>query len=207
MHITNSTACRTTGSAVILVFAGPTASGKEEFVKVIAGKNGFKKCVSATTRAPRPGEIRGESYHYVTRGEFAKLDLLERNEFGGNLYGMPRSSLMDVIARGGRGVCHMDVNGVRRLIMSPDTALVGALMTVFVDAPNEVLIERARRRGGLTEGQIAERIRQADHERAYSHMFNYRIKNDKEGLQNIVRIGFQILLQAERRRVEIAIER
>jgi guanylate kinase len=190
------------GPAIIIVFAGPTGTGKNEFEIRIDGKNGFRKCVSATTRPPRKDEVHGRNYLFMpSREEFRKLDLIESNEFNGHLYGMPRASIGSIVAEGGRGVCHMDVHGVNALM--GDSLIAQSLMTVFIDAPNDVIVARARRRGGLSEEQIEKRVEEAERERRWIGMFQYRLVNDKEGLHHVDRMVQGLLLQAERRLVEI----
>lgn len=60
--------------------------------------------VSHTTREPRPGEIHGESYHYISRDEFARLigadAFIEHAEFNGNLYGTSKQTVVDQAAKG-----------------------------------------------------------------------------------------------------------
>ncbi len=199
---------RAQGVPLIIGIAGPTGAGKNVLEDRIKGRNGFEKCVSATTRPPRRGETNGKDYWFASsRAELLAMKPLETNEFNGHLYGMPERSIVDVIERGKRGVCHLDVNGVCALIAIPNIVLSQSLMTVFIDAPDEVLAERARQRGGLSEDQIAKRLETARCERRYAPMFEYRFMNDKDGLEHVQAIAEEILRRAERRVVEIFAQR
>lgn len=82
-----------------IVFLGPGASGKDYATEELCRLHGYTKCVSTTTRAPRPGEEKGQAYHFVTRAEFEAGirvgEYLEYDEFGGNYYGLSKRSFRD----------------------------------------------------------------------------------------------------------------
>lgn len=194
------------GVPLIIVIAGPTGAGKSILEGMIRGRNGFRKCVSATTRPPRSDEENGRHYWFASsRAELLAMKPLETNEFDGHLYGMPERSVVDVIREGKRAVCHLDVNGVCALIAIPSVSQ--SLMTVFIDAPDDVLARRARERGGLSEERIAVRIETARSERKYAGMFEYRFMNDKDGLEHVRAIADTVIYKAERRIVEIFAQR
>lgn len=82
----------------ILLIVGGSGSGKSTLESELCTKysDKYKKCISATTRKPRVGEIDGVDYHFIdTEDEFNKLDLLEKVRFGDNLYGMTKSELSE----------------------------------------------------------------------------------------------------------------
>ena len=78
---------------LLIVISGPAGSGKGTVNAHLLKRDDFAYSVSATTRAPRPGEVDGVNYHFITREEFQKRiengGMLEYTEYCGNFYGTP----------------------------------------------------------------------------------------------------------------------
>src|SRR2546423_1190728 len=123
---------------VLLVLAGPSSSGKSTLCdRLVAGDLGFKRVVTATTRAPRPSEINGVHYHFLSAQEFDQ----RANEFlewawvhGDRRYGTLKSSVLEPLRQGQDLVMSIDVKGVHSLrqIASDDAFFSRALTTVFI---------------------------------------------------------------------------
>ena len=89
-------------NGLLIVVSGPAGSGKGTVLAELLGKNdGFCYSVSATTRAPRPGERDGVNYFFLTRAEFEKRiaegRMLEHTEYVGNYYGTPLQPVLDAV--------------------------------------------------------------------------------------------------------------
>ncbi len=167
-------------NGLLFVVSAPAGCGKDTILGEL-----FKKtdsagyAVSATTRAPREGEVNGVHYHFLTRGEFerkiAEKEVLEYTEYCGNYYGTLRKSVNDLIEQGRDAILKIEVEGamnIRRLF--PEACLV------FILPPSwEVLEKRLRNRGTETEEKIAERIGQARTELGCAKNYDYLIVNDK----------------------------
>ena len=86
---------------LLIVVSGPAGSGKGTVLKHVLKNEDFKYSVSATTRAPRPGEINGVNYHFITREDFldriASGMMLEHTEYCGNFYGTPKKQFFQMI--------------------------------------------------------------------------------------------------------------
>jgi guanylate kinase len=175
----------TTEPPVLLVLAGPAGSGKstlcDRLVKEIPG---FARVVTTTTRAPRPGEVNGVHYHFLTPEQFdAKL---AENAFlewawvhGKRRYGTLAQSVLEPLKAGQSLVISVDVQGVesfRRAVMLHP--LIGRHMTtVFILVDHERLVARMRARAQDDEAEIAGRMKTAERELREAGKFDFTIES------------------------------
>lgn len=135
--------------------------------------------VSATTRPPRPGEVDGVQYHFVTDDRFTELvdrgDMLEWAVVHGRYrYGTPRQPVLDTLATGRPAMLEIDLQGARQVRTSMPTALF-----VFLAPPSwEELVARLHGRGTETEEERDRRLRTARIELAAQPEFDVTIVND-----------------------------
>ncbi|MBQ2919750.1 MAG: guanylate kinase [Oscillospiraceae bacterium] len=160
----------------IIVFSGASGVGKSTVLKlVMAARPDLRFSVSATTRAPREGEVDGVSYFFVTREEFQGMidrgELLEYDEHFGNLYGTPISQ----VTSGGNVVLDIEPNGAFNARKANPKA-----MLIFITPPSmEELERRLRSRGDTPEDQIADRLERARWEIAQSPKYDHVVVNDE----------------------------
>ena len=166
-------------TGLVIVLSGPSGVGKdcvlEEFVNIQPDVN---RCVTVTTRAPRPGEESGKDYHFVSVEEFRRMDeegeFLEFAEVHGNLYGTPRRWVEGQTAAGRDVVLKIDVQGgiaVKRQV--PDAVMV------FLSPPSiEELEKRLRSRLTESEAEVTKRLLDARSELAHILSYEYMIEND-----------------------------
>ena len=133
--------------------------------------------VSATTRHPRPGEVDGVQYRFVSRERFEALvaegGLLEWAEFAGNLYGTPRQPVLDHLAAGHRVLLEIDVNGARQVRKE----MPGARL-VFLAPPSwDELVRRLTGRGTEPAEVIERRLAAARDELAAEPEFDLTLVN------------------------------
>jgi len=140
----------------------------------------FVFSVSMTTRDPRPGEVDGVDYHYVTRSDFEEaIDagrLAEWAEYGGNLYGTPAAALEQELTAGNDVLLDIEIQGSEEVKdRFPDATLV------WIEAPDrEVLERRLRGRGDTPEGDIARRLAVAEaHSARARRIFDHFVVNDE----------------------------
>ena len=138
--------------------------------------------VSATTRAPRPGEVDGREYHFLDRGRrsaarVAAGDFLEWVEYSGNLYGTLRSEVEAKLAAGDDVILEIELIGARAVRKTMPEAI-----SVFIAPPSMAeLAERLRGRGTETAAAIARRLHRAETEVAAAEEFDHVVVNDDAG--------------------------
>ena len=159
----------------IFVFSGASGVGKSSALKrVMEAREDLRFSVSATTRKPRPGEVDGVHYFFVTRERFEQMiedrEMLEYDAHHENLYGTPRNQLLGEK----HVVLDIEPNGAFQVKRNyPDAALI------FVTPPSlEELERRLRGRGDTPEEQIEVRMARAKWEIAQSDHYDYVVLND-----------------------------
>lgn len=164
----------------LFVVSAPAGCGKDTILNELfkrTDKAGY--AVSATTRAPRDGEVNGVHYHFLSRAEFeqkiAEKEVLEYTEYCGNYYGTLRKSVNDLLERGKDAILKIEVEGAMNIKRQfPEACLV------FILPPSwEVLEKRLRDRGTETEDKIIERTNQARREVKFAESYDYLIVNDE----------------------------
>jgi guanylate kinase len=164
----------------VFVITGPSGVGKGTLIGELCRRvPGLELSVSATTRAPRPGEQDGRDYHFLDRGEFDRRvdegDFLEFATFSGNRYGTLRSEVERRLEAGSSVVLEIEVQGARQV-----RAAMPESVQVFI-APPEPADLRRRLEGRGTDSQeaIDSRLQTAESELAGRDEFAYEVVNDE----------------------------
>ncbi|XP_064466008.1 guanylate kinase-like isoform X3 [Ornithodoros turicata] len=152
-----------------LVICGPSGSGKSTLLKKLLKDFGdyFALSVSHTTRKPRPGEVNGKDYHFISRDEMEQAieagDFIEYTEFSGNLYGTSKKSVRDVQEQGRICILDIEIEGVKNIKKTDLNPRY-----IFIKPPSmKALEERLRGRGTETEESIMKRLARASEEINY----------------------------------------
>ncbi|ERN40222.1 guanylate kinase [Rubidibacter lacunae KORDI 51-2] len=164
----------------LIVLTGPSGVGKGTLVRSLLQRHpDLQLSVSATTRAPRPGEVHGQDYWFLARAEFkaaiAAGELLEWAEYAGNYYGTPRQMVSEQFAAGKSVLLEIELAGARQVRAQYDAEIV----SIFLLPPSlDELERRLRDRGKDSETAIAKRLARAREEVAAQHEFDWQIIND-----------------------------
>ena len=164
----------------LLVVSGPAGAGKGTLVSRLSDRvSDVWVSVSATTRAPRPGEIDGVHYFFYDEAQFdraiAEGGMLEWAHVHGHRYGTPRATVEEKMAEGRQVVLEIDVQGAFQV-----REMIPAAKLIFIEPPSlEVLEARLRGRGTESEESIRERLEIARNELAQQDKFTLKLVNDE----------------------------
>jgi guanylate kinase len=168
---------------VLLILAGPAGVGKSTLCdRLVTEVPGFERAITATTRPPRPNEVHGRDYHFLSEPEFdarlAANDFLEwawvHRKYR---YGTLKSAVLDRLPHSSL-VMNIDVQGVRSIRAAAQAIplLKERLVTIFV-APDslDVLRDRLQGRGAVTPEELERRMHSAELELAERNSYDYVI--------------------------------
>lgn len=164
---------------LLIVYTGASGVGKGTIMKMLLQRDpNLRLSVSATTRAPREGELNGREYYFVSHEEFDEMiqndGFLEYAEYVGNKYGTPKEAVFRMLDEGLDVILEIEVKGFLQVKEAcPDC------VTIFIAPPSfEELQARLRGRGTETEEVIQARLKTAEEELKSQPLFDYVVVND-----------------------------
>jgi guanylate kinase len=185
---------------ILFVVSAPSGAGKSTLLNALRQTPDFVYSVSYTTRAPRPGEVHGEDYSFVSMGEFQQRlaggEFLEHAHVHENYYGTLRSAVIEHLLEGVDVLIDIDVQGAQQIRSDQNPAIREAVADIFIMPPSlDELRRRLNKRGTETPEQISIRLRNAAAEMEAWHDYRYTIISGsvEEDLQK-----FRSIMRAER---------
>ncbi len=180
--------------ARVFVITGPSGVGKGTLIRGLmerlGGRDQLQLSVSATTRAPRPGEQDGVDYHFLSREEFdrrvAEGAFVEHADYAGRSYGTLRSELEDRVREGVPVVLEIEVQGARQV-----RAAMPEAVQVFIAPPSlAALRTRLIGRGTDDTEEVERRLRVAEEELTAQPEFAHVVVNDRldEALERLTAV-------------------
>jgi len=164
---------------IAIIISGPSGVGKDTIIDRWREIDPtVERVVAFTTRPPRPGEVDGHSYFFVSSSTFNSLaesgHFLEYKEVHGNFYATPLKNLREMIRQGKKAILKIDVQGALQVIDEHPEFL-----TIFLLPPTpEELNRRLSERGTEDPATLSERIKNAEFELAQAHLYKHQVIND-----------------------------
>ena len=179
---------------LLLILSSPSGAGKSSLTKrLMAWDPAIRFSVSATTRAPRPGEVDGRDYYFRTRPEFEALvasgGMLEHAEVFGNFYGSPRAPVEVAMREGRDTVFDIDWQGGQQI----KQAMRDDVVSIFILPPSIAELERrlrdrAQDSDSVIAGRMAKSRDEISHWAEYDYVLvNERLETAEDDLKSIVR--------------------
>ena len=190
---------------LVIVISGPSGSGKSTVINALCeADQTLKLSVSATTRNPRPGEVDGVDYHFLSKSEFEKHiqegSFLEWAEYGDNLYGTLKSEIVAARETGKDAILEIEVKGTLKIQeqnLSPARSVY-----IFIIPPSLATVEeRLRRRQTESEQELKQRLDIAKSEVLQVRHYDYWVSNPEDSVQQAVN-QIQAIITAERSRID-----
>jgi len=196
---------------ILFILSGPSGAGKTTLLESLEKNRDFVYSVSCTTRAPRPGEIDGEDYHFMQEAEFqqrlANHEFLEHALVHGNHYGTLRESVMQNLAQGVDVLLDIDIQGAAKVREYRGGEFLTHIADVFLTPPNlDILRIRLNKRATESPESLALRLKNATEEMRRWREYRYTILSttpEEDHRQ------FRAIMDAERclsRRLKLEIE-
>lgn len=164
---------------LMYVLSSPSGAGKTTLAeRLLKGDARIKLSISATTRKPRPGEVDGKDYYFVSEAEFLRMrdnnEFLEWANVFGNYYATPRAKVFDQLKTGVDVLFDIDWQGAQQL----DAVAGGDVVKVFILPPSRAELERRlRARNQDPEDVVRGRMAKADSEMSHWAEYDYVIIN------------------------------
>lgn len=165
---------------ILIVVSGFSGAGKGTIMKALLAEHAqYALSVSATTRAPRPGEEEGKDYFFKTKEQFEQMiadgDLIEYANYVNHYYGTPRAYVEEMLSRGRDVILEIEIQGARAIRRQFPEAVL--LFVTTKDA--QELKNRLLRRGTEAQEVIAQRLLRAVQESEGIEEYDYLVVNDE----------------------------
>lgn len=190
---------------LVIVISGPSGSGKSTVINALCkADETLRLSVSATTRKPRPGEVDGVDYHFLSQSEFeARIQqdsFLEWAEYGGNFYGTLTSEITTAREAEKDAILEIEVKGALKL-QAQDLSPARSLLIFIIPASFTILEERLRRRKTESETELKKRLAIAKSEILEIEHYDFWVSNPEDAVEHAVD-QIQTIIAAERARID-----
>ena len=186
---------------VLSVISGFSGVGKGTIVKKLVAEEDYALSISATSRAPREGEVHGREYFFLTRDEFHSMiesdGLIEWAEYVNNFYGTPREYVEERLAEGKDVILEIEPQGALKVkAQYPEAVLI------FIVPPNAKELENRLVGRGTEEAEtIKKRLKRAAEETSFIENYEYIVINDD--LEDVVSDIHHIIQAASHKRERV----
>lgn len=187
---------------LLIVISGPSGVGKDSVLAILKDNTpNLQFITTLTTRQPRPGEVDGRDYTFVSQKKFNELkdknELLEYAQVYGNWYGPPKAAVREALQAGKDAILRVDVQGVKNIRqIAPE-----AVFIFLAPASLSELAKRLKSRYTETPAELAMRLKVARDEMKQRKIFDYVVIN-RQGQLDAAVSEIQAIIKAEKCRVK-----
>jgi len=176
-----------TKNGLLIIISSPSGNGKDTVINALVKTiPGSTRLITTTSRQPRPGNVEGVDYYFISKEKFEEKiknnDFLEYNFYAGNYYGTEKKRLEDLLNKNTAVFSAIEVNGKRNL----DKAKVKHLSIFLLPDSLEILKDRIRKRGGISEELITERMKIAEKEISAAPEYNFQVVNEDGKIEETI---------------------
>lgn len=167
-------------AGILYVLSAPSGAGKTTLLVSLRRFEQFQYSVSCTTRSPRPGEVDGSDYLFLSEREFERRlergEFLEHAEVHGRMYGTLRAPVVENLRAGVDVLIDIDTQGAEQIRGATDPCITDSLVDIFVMPPGvEEIRRRLEQRGTEDPDQINVRLRNAEEEMSHWARYKYTV--------------------------------
>ena len=189
-----------TRDGILFVISGPAGSGKGTVVKKLIERHPeVRLSVSATTRKPRPGEVHGVQYFFITKDEFERRlsdgAILEHTTYCDNYYGTPKDAVEESLKAGNDMILEIEVDGAMQI----KRKVPGTVAIMLIPPDGKTLEARLRGRGTETEEVILRRLARAREEVGLMSDYDYVVINGEDAAERCADDIYEIMCAEHRR--------
>lgn len=178
----------------IVIISGPSGAGEDSIIEGLHKYTKVNRVITTSTREKREGESDGSPYYFIAKDEFerhiANGEMIEwAKQYNGNLYGVTKAELERVNALPGIGTWKIEYQGV----MTAKQKFPEIKSILIMADSLDVLAERIRRRDNVSEEFIAERMEYTKEWLKHEHIYDYKVINRQNHLDDAVKEVVEIL--------------
>lgn len=171
----------------IIIISGPSGAGEDAVIEgLIKKKWPLERVITTITRAPRLGESQGRPYYFVARDKYEQMlrdgEFFEHAQhYNGNYYGVTFAEIERIKRSGRIGIWKIDYQGV-----AAAKKLIPGIKAIFIIAPLDILEKRIRRRSGMTDAYVAERMAYTRAWLKHVGIYDYTVVNEEGKLAETI---------------------
>jgi guanylate kinase len=172
----------------VVIISGPSGAGEDSIIGGLSAFTTINRVITTSTREMRPGESQGSPYYFISKEEFQKKidnnEMIEwAQQYNGNYYGVTKAELERVNALPGIGTWKIEYQGVMTA-----KKLFPEILSIFIMADSlDILAERIRSRGNVSEEFIQERMEYTKEWLKHTDMYDYTVINHQGKLDEAIR--------------------